>query len=319
LKLKTIPQASVATQTLSPQQEPFTSGHIFAPALEEHRQQQCQQMLAQAQQLLQSQNYAAALDTVEKALKMVPSNISALILKGQILGTGGRFQEASAVIEQILQIDANNAMAWRMRAVALSQMGQHQLALTAIERSLELDPNNEAYAVKASIMTSLTGEQGKSPHANPYDLSHSKQEQQAHGNSRALFLDAGLHLLGLICGIAGMGLLIFSQLPSPIGLLIASFGLATLCISAAQGSFRHGLSRLALTLLVCLVIGAIFGITYALGFTRIMSSLRNDKTPTHLLQYVFFAIWMIVAATIPLVLAIGGFVSSLVLRTLREK
>ena len=320
LKLKTIPQASVATQTPSPQQEPFTSGHIFAPALEEHRQQQCQQMLAQAQQFLQSQNSAAALDTVEKALKMVPTNTSALILKGQILGTGGRFQEASAVIEQTLQIDPNNAMAWRMRAVALSQMGQHQLALTAIERSLELDPNNATYAVKASIMASLTGgEQDKSPHALPYDLHHGKQEQQAHENSRALFLDAGLHLLGLICGIAGMGLLIFSPLPSPIGLLIASFGLAALCMSAAQGAFRHGLSRLALTLLVCLLIGAIFGITYAVGFTRILNSLRNDQTPTHLLQYLFFAIWMIAAATIPLVLAIGGFVSSLILRMPRLK
>src|SRR5439155_729703 len=41
LKLKATPQATVATQAPAPPpQEPFTSGHIFAPALEEHRQQQ---------------------------------------------------------------------------------------------------------------------------------------------------------------------------------------------------------------------------------------------------------------------------------------
>jgi Flp pilus assembly protein TadD len=318
LKPKITPQASVATQTPLPQQEPSTSGHIFAPALEEHRQQQCQAMLAQAQQLLQSQNYAAAFDTVEKALNMEPTNTSALMLKGQILGAGGRFQEASAVIEQVLQIDPNHAKAWSLRAMALSNMGQHQLALAAIERSLELDPRNETYTIKANIMANLTGEQGNSSHGSPSNLSDGKQGQQVHENSRALFISAGIHLLGLICGIVGIGLLIFSQLPSPIGLLIASFGLAALCIIAAYGAFHYGVSRLMLTLLVCLLIGGIFGITYKLGFSSIMIIISNDNTPTHLLQYLFLAIWMIAAATIPLVLAIGGFVSSLILRTRRS-
>jgi hypothetical protein len=316
LKMKMSPQASVATQAPSSPQGPFTSGHIFAPALEEHRQQQCKQMLAQAQQFLQSQNYGAAFDTVEKALQMVPNDTSALILKGQILGTGGRFQEAVAVIDQILQIDPNNAMGWSMRAVVLSNIGQHQLALTAIERSLELDPKNDAYTIKATIMANLTGEQNKGHHpSSPYNLSNSKQAQQVHENPRAFFIGAGLQLLGFICGIIGTGLLIFSPLPSPIGILIASFGLAVLCISAARGAFRYGLSRLVLTLVISLLIGGILGVAYKLGYTRIMSSLSNDKTPTRLLQLLFFAIWMIAATTIPFVLAIGGFVSGLIVRT----
>ncbi|MBV9441497.1 MAG: tetratricopeptide repeat protein [Acidobacteriaceae bacterium] len=307
LKPKTPPQAFVATQAPSVQREPFTSRRISAPTLEGYRQQQGQQILAQAQQLLQSKHYAAALDTVEKALQTEPNNISALILKGQILGTGGRFQEATAAIEQILQIDPNNAMAWRIRAVALSNMGQHQSALTAIERSLELNSSDEASTIKATILANLAAAQGKSQNAFPFPLSNRKQ---AHQHPRAFFVDARFHLIGLICGIVGMGLLIFSELPSPIGLLIASFGLAMLYTSAAHGAFRYGLSRLVLTLIVCLLIGAILGITYILGFARIMDSLRNAKTPTHLLSWVFFAIWMIVAATTPPVLAIAGFVSN---------
>jgi Flp pilus assembly protein TadD len=324
LKPNIPPQASVTTQTPAPQREPFTSGYIFAPAVAEHRQQQCQQMLTQAQQFLQSQNYAAAFDTVEKALQWVPNNISALILKGQILGMGGRLQEASAVIEQILQIDPNNAMAWSMRAVVLSNMGQHQLALTAIERSLELDPDpnskREAYTIKATIMANLTGEQGKGQRAFPSsNLSNSQQAQRAHENLLAFLIGAGLHLLGLACGLTGAGLLIFSQLPSPVGLLIASFGLAVLCISAVRGAFRYGLSHLVLTLFICLLMGGILGITYKLGLTRIMSSLGNQTTPTRLLQLLFVAGWMVAAATVPLGLAVGGFVSRLVVRAYKRR
>jgi hypothetical protein len=319
LKLKATPRATIATQT-PPQssQGPFTSGHIFAPALEEHRQQQCKDLLAQAQQFLQGQNYGTAFETVEKALQMQPNDTAALFLKGQLLGTAGHFQEALTIIEQILQIDPNNAMAWSMRAIALSNMGQHQLALTSIERSLELDPDpnsqRERYTIKATIMAKLTEKQGSNHGPSPQNLSNNK----VHENPRAFFIGVGLHLLGLICGIAGMGLIIFSHLPTPIGLLVASLGLAVLCISAARGAFRYGLSRLVLTLFICLLIGGILGVTYKLGFTSIMNSLRTDKTPTRLLQFLFFAIWMIAAATTPLVLAIGGFFSGLIVRARRH-
>jgi tetratricopeptide (TPR) repeat protein len=314
LKFKATPQTTIATQTPPPSsQEPSTSGHIFAPALEEHRQQQCKDLLAQAQQFFRSQNYGTAFEIVEKALQMQPNDTTALLLKGQLLGTAGHFQEALTVIEQILQTDPNNAMAWSMRAVALNNMGQHQLALTAIERSLELDPDpnsqRERYAIKATIMTKLTGKQGSNYSPSPQSLS-----KKVHENPHALFIGVGLHLLGLLCGIAGTGLLIFSPLPTPIGLLVASLGLAVLCISATHGAFRYGLSRLVLTLFICLVIGGILGVTYKLGFTRIMNSLSTDKTPTRLLQFLFFAIWMIAAATTPLVLAIGGFFSGLIVR-----
>ena len=165
LKPKTSPQATVATQApplSSP--GPITSGRIFAPAVGKHRQQQCKALLAQAQQLLLNQNYGTAFETVEKVLQMQPDDTSALILKGQLLGTAGRSQEALAVIEQILQIDPNNTAVWNMRAVALSNMGQYQQALTAIERSLALNPQSETYTIKATIMTNLAGKQGKRAH-----------------------------------------------------------------------------------------------------------------------------------------------------------
>ena len=99
---------------------------------------------------------------------------------------------------------------------------------------------------------------------------------------------------------------------------MASLGLAVLSVSAARGAFYYGFSRLALTLFICLLMGAIFGVAYKLGLTSIMSRLSADNTPTRLLQFLFFAIWMIAAATVPLVFAIGGFVSGLLVRTKRN-
>src|SRR5262249_22910354 len=116
-------------------------------------QEQCKQMLEQAQQYMQNQNYKASFDLVEQVLRIAPNDIAALTLKGQLLGTAGRWAEGIATVEQILQSDPNNALAWSMRAVLLSNMGEHQSALSAIERSLEIDANNpESYGIKTRIM-----------------------------------------------------------------------------------------------------------------------------------------------------------------------
>ena len=93
---------------------------------------------------------------LNKFCSMVPNDIAALTLKGQLLGTAGRLADATATVEQILQNDPNNALAWSMRAVLLSNMGQKQAALSAIERSLEIDASNpESYGIKTRIMENL--------------------------------------------------------------------------------------------------------------------------------------------------------------------
>ncbi|GHO72781.1 hypothetical protein KSD_05520 [Ktedonobacter sp. SOSP1-85] len=131
------------------------------------KEQQSAQLVAQAQQQLQQNNQPYALQLLEQALQVQPTNVEALTLKCQLLGSLGRTREAFTAVDQLIQVDANNALGWSMRAVLLNNSGQYQAALVAIERSLELNPNNpETYGIKTNIMASLASAQssnGKSP------------------------------------------------------------------------------------------------------------------------------------------------------------
>src|SRR5258708_19716542 len=151
--------ATAALQgAVTAQMSPTASGEItLSPA-----EQQCAMLVKQARHLIQMQNPNEAFNIVEQALSIGPTDVAALVLKGQLLGTVGRFEEAIYVVGLVLQIDPNNALPWSMRAALLTNTGQYHLALQAIERSLELDPNNpETYSIKTSIMGQIAAEQSQ--------------------------------------------------------------------------------------------------------------------------------------------------------------
>src|SRR5262249_37872798 len=95
-------QASAGTA--SAQMSPSTSGQISLSTLEQNRKQQCLKLLNQARQLIQMHNLSEAFTIVENILQIAPDYVDALILKGQLLGATGRFQEALTVVTQLLQI-----------------------------------------------------------------------------------------------------------------------------------------------------------------------------------------------------------------------
>src|SRR5207249_303492 len=84
------------------QTSPGSSGQLPFSGAEQQRQQQSTMLLNSARQLVQMQKPIEALQYVDQTLLVAPTNTSALILKGQILGTVGRFQEALAAVEQVL-------------------------------------------------------------------------------------------------------------------------------------------------------------------------------------------------------------------------
>jgi Caspase domain/Tetratricopeptide repeat len=108
------------------QMSPTATGEVtLSPA-----EQQCAMLVKQARHLIQMQNPNEAFNIVEQALRIAPNDVAALILKGQLLGTVGRFEEAIYVVGLVLQIDPNNALPWSMRAALLTNTGQYHLALT---------------------------------------------------------------------------------------------------------------------------------------------------------------------------------------------
>ncbi len=247
-----------ATAQLSPNPaDPSTSGLYL--------RQQVPQLLEQARQLLQAQNYPEAINSVEKALQIAPDEPSALTLKGQILGSMGRFQEALATVDQLGQANPNNPLAWSMRAVLLSNIGQHQAALAAIERSLELNPGDpETYAIKTNIMASLAETSGNGK-VQPSSFTPSGDLKR--GGPLSFLIGAVLQIAGFLIGSIGMALPILRPgLPVFVGFAIASFGLALLCVNSFRGAYRYGILRLLLTFVVCLVAAGVLAMAYKFGY-----------------------------------------------------
>jgi tetratricopeptide (TPR) repeat protein len=303
--LERFPQGSVATATATPQMSPTTSGELALSVIEKNRQQQCLTLVNQARQLVQMQNLTEALNVLERVLQIAPTFTDALILKGQILGTSGRFQEALAAIQQAVQADPNNALAWSMRAALLANLGQFQEALSAIDRSLALDPNNpETPAVKETILTRQ-------------QLVEQSQKLQAaalakkRGGPLSFFLSACLQIFALFIGAIGTSLLLIEpQLPIIMAFVLASLGLSVLCVNAARGSYVYGFTRLLLTLITSLIAVGIVGALYKFGYNWIANKVVAN--PPLIVSVVFLGIWLAAAAGAPFLAAIGGFIAGLV-------
>ncbi|MBA2285275.1 MAG: tetratricopeptide repeat protein [Ktedonobacteraceae bacterium] len=298
--------ASVAQ--LSPQQPPPTNGAATSSALEQRRQQSMM-LLQQARYLVQMQQPIEALLLIEQSLQAAPTNTAALVLKGQLLGTTGRFPEAMQAVEQLLQIEPNNALAWSMRAALLANMGQFEEALQAVDRSLALDPHNaETQTIKSTIMVKLAvtqtpGASGSQP------LSASPREKR--GGPLSFFAGIGLQLLGLLLGIAGAALLVLRpDLPFVASLALESLGLTILCANSARGTYRYGLSRIVIPLLTSLLIAAALFVAYRSGQARIFQIIAGK--PARLIPLLFLGLWLVAAAILPLLLAIGAWFSGLI-------
>ncbi|MFL5702376.1 MAG: tetratricopeptide repeat protein [Ktedonobacteraceae bacterium] len=300
--------------TVTAQMSPTTTGEAtLSPA-----EQQCAMLVKQARHLIQMQNPNEAFNIVEQALRIAPTDVAALILKGQLLGTVGRFEEAIYVVGLVLQIDPNNALPWSMRAALLTNTGQYDLALQAIERSLELDPNNpETYSIKTSIMGQIAAQQSQ-------DKSQSQKLRAVkRGGPASFWRAAGMQFLGLIIGLAGAALpIIQPKLPTLATLSLQSLGLALLCINAVRGSYLYGFSRLLLTFFISAIAAAILGAVVLLGGAthistgRIYTMLQHN--PDLLLPLSFLGLWLAVAAILPLLMALFSWIVGLIVGVRRK-
>ncbi len=284
---------------------------------EQQRQQQSKLLLNQAQQLLQMQKPNEALQITNQALQITPYNSTGLTFKAQILGTMGRFQEALTAVDQLLQHEPSNALAWSMRAVLLTNMAQHQAALAAIERSLELDANNpETYAIKTNIMTSVAIAQSRDKSLPKNDLIASDKRRNG---PLSFFLGTVLQFVGLILGLAGTLLPVLQPgLPIGIAFVLEGFGLSLLCVNAARGAYRHGFLRVLVTLFVSLIAATILvvSLVYKPAYRKIVFELQAH--PSLLLPLLFLGGWLALAAALPVLLAIIGFISGLVIGVRRR-
>jgi len=312
-------------------QTPTTSGYLQKALQGE--QEQSKQLLEQAQQCMQNQSYKEAFDLVEQVLRIVPQDIAALTLKGQLLGTAGRLAEAAATVERVLQIDSSNALAWSMRAVLLSNMGQQEAALSAIERSLEIDANNpESYSIKTRIMENIAIQQNHlderaampAPNGAKKPVPPGASPMTTKDSPKGAWIGTVLQILGFILGIVGAASTYFlSQTIPYISLAIACLGLAIVCVLAARGAFHYGFSRFVPTVLLTVLATAILGGGYAVQ-GRIIANIRAQgqivpqAAVSRLFAFSFIGIWLVAAALLPLVCGIFALIAGFVARKVKS-
>lgn len=292
-----------------------TSGQLSLSVMELNRQQQSMKLILQARQAISLQNIPEALGLVEQVLQMNPTYVDALTLKGQILGSTGRFQEALTTVEQLLQIDPNNALAWSLQAALLMNTGRPVEASSAIERSITLNPQNpEAQAIRESIKASLVR-----PADNTWQPPKSRlQNLPARNNAKSFLLSAALQVFALIIGSAGAALLVLQpHLPIIIGFILESLSLSLLCVLAARGAFLHGAGQLLFTILLCLLSAGILIGIYKFGYHTLIN--RLIAFPPLIVPVLFMVFWLIAAAVMPLLIGIGGFIGGLAFGVRRKQ
>jgi Flp pilus assembly protein TadD len=308
------PNAAMGAAVASSTPAPAGLDNTQAAALN----QQNQQMTAQAQKLFDAYKYGEAFNLIEQVLHNSPNDLPALVLKGQLLGTGARYPEARSTIEHILQLDPNNAMGWSMQAVVLSNLGQFQPALEAIERSLELDPQNpETYAIKNNIMASLAMSQSQAQNIQSTELRSSAPANAPTSFGRAFMTGLGLSILGIVLGLLGIALVAFVASIPYIGLFVSSIGLAILVVSAARGSFRNGFGVLLEVTIFTVIISAFLGGIFR--FERVALFNQLSIRPSLFQPLLFLAAWLAVAASVPFILALLGFLIGFPFRMRRRK
>ncbi len=303
-QLAEYPQQSSAG-IASMQMSPTTSGQLSLSLIEQNRKQQCIKLLNQARQLVQMEDLPEAFNIIENILQMAPDFVDALILKGQLLGATGRFQEALTIANQVVQTDPGNALGWSLRAALLTNTGQIQEASFAIERSIALNPNDpETQAIRETILASLArGPQLERAQQPP--LAASQRVKQ--GGPASFLISAGIQVLALIVGAIGASILIVQpHLPIIVALLLESSALAALCVNAARGAYLYGAMRLVLAIVISLLaVGAVLAL-YKFGYhwftTKVIAS------PPLIVPVLFLGFWLAAAAILPPLAALGGLI-----------
>jgi tetratricopeptide (TPR) repeat protein len=298
------------------QMSPSTSGQLSIEFLEQNRKQQCLKLLNQARQQVQMQNITEALNTIENILQMAPDYIDALILKGQLLGTIGFFQDALPVAKQVVQLDTSNALGWSMCAALLANMGQLQEASAAIERSIALNPNNpEALAIRDKILTNLARNSLFEQDAKSESTTTSTGKQ---GGAKSFLIGALIQILALFVGAIGASILIVRpQLPIIIAFLLESLALAILCVTAARGAYLYGIKRFLFTFVITFLALGILGGLYRFGYHWFTN--KVIAFPPLIVPVLFLGFWLVAAAFLPLFAALGGLISGIIIGKRRKR
>ncbi len=103
-----------------------------------------------------------AVDPLEKALSLKPTETDALSMLGQVYEALHRYDDAYRLYETALKLDSKNSLILNNFAYSLSERGiDLQKALGMAKRAIELDPKNSAYLDTMGWVYYKLGDYGK--------------------------------------------------------------------------------------------------------------------------------------------------------------
>jgi hypothetical protein len=195
-------------------------------------------------------------------------------------------------------------------------MGQLQEALAAINRSIDLNPNNpESLSIRNTIQANLARNPQFEYGLGPPSSTIAPVNQ---GGPKSFLISATIQFLALIVGALGASILIVRpQLPIIIALILESSALAVLCVTSARGAYLFGAKRLLLTSVISLLALVLLGGLYRFGYSWFVNKII--AYPPLIVPVLFLGLWLVAAATLPFLAALGGFIGRIIARAGRKR
>jgi serine/threonine protein kinase len=100
--------------------------------------------------------YSEALTSLDRAIALNSNDTTARYGRGLVLEKLKRFADALLEYDQVTRFDATHASAWRQKGNVLSEMKRYEEALKAYEKALQLNQNDaDAYIGKGNVLKYL--------------------------------------------------------------------------------------------------------------------------------------------------------------------
>ena len=100
-------------------------------------------LVSEAGDYIGAGNYEKALEVLEKALKLDPTNEKGWMGKGYALNELERYQDALDDFKKALELDPKDAMAWAGMGMVFINLDQYEDATESLQKAVDLNPEDE--------------------------------------------------------------------------------------------------------------------------------------------------------------------------------
>ncbi len=107
-----------------------------------------------------------ALQHFESALQIDKNNIDALLNKGSVLHTLGKYSEAMRIYDAVLKLDKQCAMAIAYKGLSLAELGDIEKASHYFKKALSIDKDYDLASLSNDLATNILKSQKNNSVAN---------------------------------------------------------------------------------------------------------------------------------------------------------